>query len=312
MKRTILAVFMGVILLAFGLLNVEAQSVNLPRIIRVEGGLVSVNLLGEGWVPAQKGMDLEPESVIKTGGGAYCDITLDKDLTNIISIGPNSEVTISEYFEKIEIAQGRVFAQLKGLKPGSTFEVVTPTAIAGVRGTSFESIADLISSKFQVPEGTVSVKGVDKDGKVTDENDVKEGKAISVDENGFLGALQDITEKDKIRLQNWSTKLAKLRAQFADRDQVSCGDMIESFKGASGRIFEQVLECETGETETFAAGPDNSDLFRGDGDDQGIGDDITNKTLEDETPIVEDEIPEPEEPEECPYPCEPGSAGCPC
>jgi len=50
----------------------------------------------------------------------------------------------------IEVTTGRIWASVEKLKPGSKFEVKTPSAVATVRGTAFEiSVA---------PDGTTTVK----------------------------------------------------------------------------------------------------------------------------------------------------------
>ena len=49
---------------------------------------------------------------------------------------------MGESIMKLRISKGRVFSELKALKPGSTFEISTPQAIAGVRGTAWETVVD--------------------------------------------------------------------------------------------------------------------------------------------------------------------------
>ena len=136
-----------------------------PTIVYVEG-TVSVNPSADTWVDASKGMALNEGNSVKTADSSYCDIALDQEKKNILSIGPNSEVKLGEDFKRINIPRGRVFAELKNLPSGSQFEITTPQAVAGVRGTAWESVVEA-ASKFNVKEHTVYVKGLDKEGKLT-------------------------------------------------------------------------------------------------------------------------------------------------
>ena len=95
----------------------DAAESNLPKIVYIEGS-VSVNFAGGEWVDAQKGMALNVDSAIKTGDASYCDIALDKEMKNIISLGPNSDVKLGAAFKQIKISKGRVFSELKNLPEG--------------------------------------------------------------------------------------------------------------------------------------------------------------------------------------------------
>src|SRR3989338_2794420 len=151
----------------------EESSSGIPKIVYVEG-TVTVNISGEGWVPAEKGTALLENSAVKTEDQSYCDIALDKESKNIISVGPNSEVKLGKDFNQIDISKGRVFSELKALPPGSMFEVVTPQAIAGVRGTAWESVIGA-TAQFNVKDSVIYVKGKDEKGKITGTENVPYG-----------------------------------------------------------------------------------------------------------------------------------------
>ncbi|MBF0620158.1 MAG: FecR domain-containing protein, partial [Candidatus Omnitrophica bacterium] len=87
------------------------------------------------------GMVLNPRDKIKTGPGAFIEVAYDDTLKDVIRIGGRSKAVLeSAMIEKqtsIFLEQGNILLKLEKLEKGSTFKVRTPTAIAGVRGTSF-------------------------------------------------------------------------------------------------------------------------------------------------------------------------------
>lgn len=248
-----------------------------PTIVYLEGS-VTVNISGAEWVSAEKNMALKEDSSIKTEDASYCDIAFDKDMKNIVSIGPNSEVKLGKALKQVNISKGRVFAELKALPAGSMFEVVTPQAIAGVRGTAWESIVGA-TAQFNVKDSTIYVKGMAEEGT----KDVAQGNSVVVDPSGWLGELKELTKEDAARMEAWSSRIASSLGPSAK----NCGGLIEGFTGASANLFGQVLECEgAGQDEAFAsAGGDIAQL--GGETNQGLlGGDITQMSFV-HTPLTE-------------------------
>ena len=252
------------------------------RVVSLQG-LVSVQLPGERWAPAFVDMTLDSQAVVRTSAESYCDIAIDGTSKNIISIGPETEVTVRSA-RRMHIAKGRVFASLQELPIGSQFEVATPVAIAGVRGTQWESfVAD--TAKFSVVEGAVNVAGIDKEGNMTGQNDVPAGNALAVDESGWLSELVELTKEDVKRLKEWSSRI---NMSLAKRD---CDDLIDR-SSANPSLFAEVLECDARNQGAFAAalGPEGSVVIRDGGETGGItGGDITTTTFP---------PPQPEPPEQ--------------
>lgn len=96
-----------------------------------------------GRKPLRTGDSLKPEDVILTSADATVTILLEK--TGLMRIGPNSRVILSSlllnpdgnFDQRIAVRQGRVTLGLNKLRRESSFRVEAPTAVAGVRGTSF-------------------------------------------------------------------------------------------------------------------------------------------------------------------------------
>ena len=100
-------------------------------------GRSSVDLLGNGnWTDAEVDMELQVQSVIRTGADGAVEIDMDGDL---ISIGPNRYTAVGELQGKVERKKKVGF--LKGLKKytkqmASSSDRYTETALAGVRGAA--------------------------------------------------------------------------------------------------------------------------------------------------------------------------------
>jgi len=97
-------------------------------------------LLAEGTVtldgqPAAVDTEIPAEAVVKTGKDGRAVITIIPG--SIAQIGPNSEVSIGKSDRKdhsLKLVLGAIWSMVAD---GSSYEVVTQNAVAGVRGTAF-------------------------------------------------------------------------------------------------------------------------------------------------------------------------------
>jgi len=110
---------------------------------RLEGFKGNVEYLeGEVFINgaiAHFGSVVSDNDIIKTGKNSYCDIVFNKG--NIFKLEPNTLIEIKWNENQINIkkgAMGSVFSRLHALLPqGKLLSLNTPSASAGVRGTSF-------------------------------------------------------------------------------------------------------------------------------------------------------------------------------
>ena len=261
-----------------------------PKIVYSENN-VSVSSDGQNWLAAHSEMSVAEGSHIKTAEASYCDVALDKSLKNIISLGPNSDIVVGEALKQVKISKGRVFAELKALPAGSQFEVVTPQAIAGVRGTAWESIVDMIT-QFVVQDNSIFVQGIGSEGQVTGENDVPAGSSITVNEQGLLGAVAMAAQADLNRMDSWSDRIEHSVGTY---QQEHPNETIENYDGQTSNLYEKVMEEEmAGEESSFAAFDEDTLFIQTDFED-GIGNDITQSTFSGRgSPLVFDSpIPTP-------------------
>ena len=107
--------------------------------INDSSGEASVLLTGaQAWQRAKKGLTLSSGSSIKTGDDSYVNLVFNRERTNIVSIRPNSHVVVQlKEAHKLTLVDGTLFSSIQGLAEKSSFEIQTPLAVCGVRGTKY-------------------------------------------------------------------------------------------------------------------------------------------------------------------------------
>ena len=109
-------------------------------------GAVQVKVNGK-WGPAANGMTLQEQDEVKTGADGSVVLILDRlDDGDRFKVQKESSVNLSQLQQglqagtkatELDMAFGKVLVHVGKLKENSRFEVKTPTATTGVRGTSF-------------------------------------------------------------------------------------------------------------------------------------------------------------------------------
>ena len=107
----------------------------------VEGDVEILKAGGQIWETLEKGDEVSSGDTIKTKESSNAEIAIDKNAENIIRIEERSEFVLDNIKEqRTSLSQGRVFALLDNLAPGSDFEVRTPTAVCGVAGSGLSVV----------------------------------------------------------------------------------------------------------------------------------------------------------------------------
>lgn len=114
---------------------------------------------------AKKGDDVLWNDVVRTDKGGRARITLLDQ--SILSVGSQAELRIIKHDAKsqqtsLEVGYGRVRMEVTPItQPGGSFEVKTPTAVAGVIGTTFGADSGIGSTTFYCISGTTMVGSSD-------------------------------------------------------------------------------------------------------------------------------------------------------
>lgn len=160
----------------FGLIADRADYV--AKITRLEGQATILKLEVLRAVPIEVGQGIELGDIIRTMEDSKVEITFTDE--TVVGVAANTKINIMDYLVEgeerkrglIKLSRGKLRAIVtkasKGKKPGR-FNVVTPTAITGVRGTDFFVFHSKGLTKLAVKEGSVDIYNPTKCGEGTGE-----------------------------------------------------------------------------------------------------------------------------------------------
>jgi phage tail protein X len=130
-------------------------------------GQVEVKKSGEGqWSPARANMILTENDLIRVRSQSRAELILDNQ--SVLRLSENTMLTLQKMEEekaakkentRMEMSMGRLWVRVSKLfNPASRHDVKTPTAIAGVQGTTYQLwVAGNQSTTVQVFDGAVNV-----------------------------------------------------------------------------------------------------------------------------------------------------------
>lgn len=196
------------ILFALQLLIAPSLYAQLAKVVDLKGKVEVKVDVDSSWKKANLNTYLEKDSEIKTGQGSECTIAFDEELENMLTIKENSYIKIEDLRPgKVFMPRGRVFSLIDNLAKIEKFEIRTPTAIAGVRGTGDSVESGPGGTTVKCYSGKVTVQGLSKNGKLKDVLDLLAGVGIDVGPNGDLSDLFDLTDLD---WDEWNAFLSTL------------------------------------------------------------------------------------------------------
>ncbi|MDP8266278.1 MAG: FecR family protein [Candidatus Aceula meridiana] len=191
------------------------------------------------WRNAHKGDGLSDGYSLKTEKKSECTIGFGEKISRVFTLKENSQITISDLLEKsFLLSRGRLFLFIEKMDAGETFEVKTPTAIAGVRGTGWTVESD-DATDVKCFEGEVYVKGLDKRGNITTvDRSIKEGLGIKVAKEGVVGKDFFLLYQDKREWNNFKDVVKDLIGR-------PLGEAAKIFGGFSDGAVDAIVGRET-------------------------------------------------------------------
>lgn len=148
----------------------ENKSAAVGKVAEITGGAVVVPAGMEAkskTIPLAVGSELNKGDLVVTGAGSAVTVEfLDK---STMKIGEKTKIQIkikgtkATSKSKLHLFNGKVRLRVKGGVARGLFEVTTPAAVAGVRGTDFLVVYSAGVSKVVVFEGVVAVKSLMED-----------------------------------------------------------------------------------------------------------------------------------------------------
>ena len=252
------------------------------KVSKSEGKVQVCKTETSGCKSVKSGVVLPLGAVLKTAAGASC--MLKWSTGHVVKVGPLSAVKLNKAALKngaenteLELKKGNVHARAQKLSKGdSSFNIKTPTAVAGVRGTDFfAGLDDAGAIDIGVVEGSIVVSG---DGF---EIFVDEGLLFAIDE---AGNYSDPIPLPPQVVQELKQEVQELKQEEAkDFGEVGSDEESEDSEEASGDEEDQEEsdaeqdEEDTGaDTETDAEVNANEDMAM---DDVEVPDDVADDIL---------------------------------
>ena len=181
--------------------------------INVGRGEVHVKSIYGAWRNIKEGERIDKGSQIQIGQEARCDLLIGNE--NVVRLEPGTLLEIRSLDPvRLEMPNGELFARVKKIKKGSTFEVKTPTAIATVRGTGWWQSAEKIS----VFEGLVQV-----DGAADEAIELSAGSSVEISETGGVSKPEPIAEEETIEWKDFESESQETLAQYENAEPGDSG-----------------------------------------------------------------------------------------
>ncbi len=170
------------------------------EIIYIEGTVQVQTAREETWRNAVKGMKVNIGDSIRTARHSKADVALDETKKNIFRIDPKTLVVLDSVsvgmIDRIDLSRGKVYSNLESVKAGLTFEVTTPSAVAGVRGSSYSVYTERDTDEVHAYKDSVFVQTFDVDKYMSSELTLPEGLKTFVERFETAGMLAQESERE--------------------------------------------------------------------------------------------------------------------
>lgn len=194
-KQVFLSGILALLMLAiFRMMSFAAE------VVFVQGSVQTMSPQDSGWRKVETGMQLATGDVVRTARNSLVDIALDTDKRNTIRVEQKTQVVLNSaapgIIDRLDLSKGRVYANLEDIKSGMSFEINTPSAIAGVRGSSLSVYVEKDTDEVMAIKDTVFLKTFDEDNQQIAELMLPEGFKTLIERFSEPGAFSQITERD--------------------------------------------------------------------------------------------------------------------
>ncbi|MDD2702633.1 MAG: FecR family protein [Candidatus Omnitrophica bacterium] len=202
MRKIFLPVIAVVSLLVLGFIGF-ISFLQAAEIVFTEGS-VQVQSADKARKKAAAGTQVTIGDSIRTARKSRVDVALDDEKKNTLSISEQTMVVLNStepgMINKIDLSNGKIYSNVENLKAGLAFEISTPSAVAGVRGTGWSVESNKLKDEVATFKDTVKVKTFDANNNLLTETDVPEGFKTIIERFQQAGALTQLTEQE---MQQW-------------------------------------------------------------------------------------------------------------
>ncbi len=221
MKRKIISILIISGLIA--VLSCSSEEVKNRNTALITFLLGDVTVMDKGqWISAEPAMQLVETQRLKTGDNSAADVQIGE---SVVRVKENSELILATLYKSeitgleknsMELTVGKLLVKPKKLLKGESFQVKTPTAVAGVRGTQFvvESF-ETRNTRVSVLEGKVKVSERIKALEEIESSSVRDDEVIKqleqkVEENSVTVSRNTSAEVDAKKVDEENVKVEKI------------------------------------------------------------------------------------------------------
>lgn len=214
-----LFVFFPVFLVLSSLHAEEEQEEAVAMLTETSGSVLVKDAQETSFKKAKKDQPLYEGDEIQTKKGASCEIEMKTE--SVVHLEENSYLKLSETKETstgtkttLKLFSGKILNVVNKLSNSvSSYNVETPTSIAGVRGTEFAVEAEEENTDVGVFSGNVAVKGLTQSGEYSEEVNLQEDMETSIKK--FQKPFEP--QKLKEKMQRWKQFLMKHRPRLYEK-----------------------------------------------------------------------------------------------
>ena len=225
---------LGVILLALFLAVAFVSVLQAAEITALEGNVQVQSGADKSWTRASVGTTVNIGDSVQTARNSTADVALDSAGKNTIRIEESTLVVINSTttgdINKLDLSHGKIYANVEEVKAGLGFEVTTPSAVAGVRGTGWSVESEKKRDEVATFKDEVFVKSFDQQGKLLDEITVPEGFKTMIERFERAGELMKVSENEMQRfneMRGGRAPVTGLQQHVADRVNEIFKDTVE-------------------------------------------------------------------------------------
>jgi ferric-dicitrate binding protein FerR (iron transport regulator) len=216
MKKHFLPVVAVVAALLFGVIGF-ISILQAGEIVFTEGS-VQVQSSDKVWKKAEAGTQVNIGDAVRTARRSRADVALDDEKMNTLRIAEQTMVVLNStepgMINKIDLSNGKVYSNVDNIREGMAFEISTPSAVAGVRGTGWSVESSRQNDEVATYKDTVSVKTFDANNNLLSETTVPEGFKTMIERFQQAGALIQLTSQET---QNWNQIRSEINQHIENR-----------------------------------------------------------------------------------------------
>jgi hypothetical protein len=243
---------LGVLLIALFITSGFIARLQAAEILYIEGNVQAQIAPEKAWKKAEPGMQLNIGDSIKTARRSKADIILDKDQKQSIRVEERTllilDSTSPGLINKIDLSQGKVYANVDKVMAGLSFEVSTPSSVAGVRGTGWSVGSERQRDEVATYEGDVYLKTFNEQKNLLSETTVPAGFKSDVERFQGAGALAEVGAREMERWSGVKSELTQhvLEGPVKTEEKAADTAAIDAVQEVVEAMTEKIEEAKTG------------------------------------------------------------------